>query len=89
MIALSVSGKTQEVIRHATNYRAVGAKVISITNTAGCPLAALSDININYYMPMFYAPASMGPQNLTTQLPVVYLLESIARFTAALVHKAE
>ena len=84
LIALSVSGETQEMIRQADNYRTVGAAVISITNAAACRLAALSDININYYMPVFYTPAFMGPQNLTTQLPVIYLLEILARRAAEL-----
>ena len=84
LIALSVSGETQEMICQVSNYRSVGATTISITNVSACRLAAFSDININYYVPLFYAPASMGPQNLTTQLPVIYLLEILARRAAAL-----
>ena len=85
LIALSVSGETEQIIYQANDYRAMGATVISITNAPTCRLAALSDININYYMPVFYAPQNMGPHNLTTQLPVIYLLETLARQAASLV----
>lgn len=85
LIALSVSGETKEIICQAANYRTAGSTIISITNAATCQLAALSDININYYMPVFYAPQCMGPQNLTTQLPVIYLLETLARWASSLV----
>lgn len=84
LIALSVSGETEQIIYQANDYHAAGAVVISITNAATCRLAALSDININYYMPVFYTPQNMGPHNLTTQLPVIYLLETLARQAASL-----
>lgn len=84
LIALSTSGETEETIIQANDYKLVHAKVISITNTSACRLANISDLNLNYYMPAFYAPSQMGPHNLTTQLPVIYLLETLARQAASL-----
>lgn len=84
LIALSTSGETEEIIIQVNDYKMVHAKVISITNTATCRLANISDLNLNYYMPVFYVPPQMGPHNLTTQLPVIYLLETLARQAAGL-----
>lgn len=82
LIALSVSGETEQIIYQSNDYRTAGASIISITNAGACRLASLSDINLNYYMPVFYSPQHMGPHNLTTQLPVIYLLETLARQAA-------
>lgn len=87
LIALSVSGETEQIIYQSNDYRGAGASIISITNTGACRLASLSDINLNYYMPVFYSPQYMGPHNLTTQLPVIYLLETIARQAAGFQEK--
>lgn len=80
--ALSVSGETTELNRQVLDYKELGACIISITNTSVCHLATLSDLNLNYYMPALYTSPAMGPHNLTTQLPVIYLLETLARQAA-------
>ena len=55
-----------------------GAKIISITNTDQCTAAKMSDVNFPYYMPLAYSVQGDGVQTaLTTQIPVVYLLEAL------------
>ncbi|EUJ26150.1 putative transcriptional regulator [Listeria floridensis FSL S10-1187] len=77
IIILSVSGETDHVIDQAQNMREYGSKIISITNTGKNTLAALSDINIPY----FVTPEMIDRTNITTQIPVLFLLESIAKKT--------
>ncbi|EUJ38622.1 MurR/RpiR family transcriptional regulator [Brochothrix campestris] len=75
MIILSVSGETEQVLEQARNMLSNGSKVISITNTAHNTLASLSDINLSYYVPQ----EKMTHANITTQLPVLFLLEALAK----------
>lgn len=75
MIILSVSGETEQVLEQARNMLSNGSKVISITNTAHNTLASLSDINFAYYVPQ----EKMTQANITTQLPVLFLLEALAK----------
>ncbi|MEI5993449.1 MurR/RpiR family transcriptional regulator [Candidatus Enterococcus mansonii] len=77
-IILSVSGETQEVIKQITELKRSGAKILSITNDEHSTIARLADYNISYYMPDERA-SSLDPFiNLTTQVPVIALLELLA-----------
>ncbi|MGD6967425.1 MurR/RpiR family transcriptional regulator [Rossellomorea vietnamensis] len=74
-IALSVSGETYTTTTHLNQLKQEGSKIISITNTKLSTIAKISDINIPYYVTEeLYEEA-----NITTQVPVVYILESLAR----------
>lgn len=76
VVALSVSGDTSETLRMATQLKNRGCPLISITNSAACPLALLSDCNLNYYIPA----VKLGDHlDITTQIPVMYLLETLGR----------
>lgn len=77
IIVLSVSGESPDVIKQAIQSKACGGKVISITNTRNCSLAKVADINIPYYV----TEEKYEDSNITTQIPVIYLLESLARET--------
>ncbi len=77
MIILSVSGETDQVLLQAQNMREYGSKIISITNTTKNTLAGLSDVNIPY----FVTPEMVDRTNITTQIPVLFLLESMAKRT--------
>lgn len=75
VIALSVSGETEELIEQIHGFKSAGIKVVSITCSANCTLSKLSDVNIAYY-------ASREREKLvdfTTQIPVLYIIESIAK----------
>ncbi|WP_078411198.1 MurR/RpiR family transcriptional regulator [Priestia abyssalis] len=74
-IALSVSGENHFTVTHLHQLKQEGSKIISITNTKLSTIAKISDINIPYYVTEeFFEKA-----NITTQVPVVYILESMAR----------
>ncbi|HWO95866.1 MAG TPA: MurR/RpiR family transcriptional regulator [Bacillus sp. (in: firmicutes)] len=74
-IALSVSGENNFTVTHLHQLKRDGSKIISITNTRLSTIAKISDLNIPYYVTEeFFEEA-----NITTQVPVVYILESMAR----------
>ncbi|MBO0480770.1 SIS domain-containing protein [Candidatus Enterococcus courvalinii] len=76
-IILSVSGETSEMIEKTEAFKRYGAKVLSITNDETSTIARLADYNLSYYM-----PETRGKEeslNLTTQVPVVTLLEMLAQ----------
>ncbi|MFD1392351.1 MurR/RpiR family transcriptional regulator [Lacticaseibacillus jixianensis] len=74
MVALSVSGESQPVIDMATRAQEAGVNVIAITDHADSTLSHLADLVITYYLPEL----TRGGLNLTTQVPIIYLLELIA-----------
>ncbi len=76
VIALSVSGEQRFLFRQIDGFKKGKASIISITNTHQCTLAKVSDFNIAYYMPMKVLP---GLYNITSQVPVIYILEAIAQ----------
>ena len=74
-IALSVSGETNFTVDHLNQLKQEGSKIISITNNKLSTISKISDINIPYYVTEeFFEKA-----NVTTQVPVVFILESLAR----------
>lgn len=80
LFVLSVSGETSSLISQMTGYQKRGAKIISITNNDCCTAANMSQINFSYYMPQIYAvQESRIRTTLTTQIPVIYLLETLTR----------
>lgn len=74
-IALSVSGENNFTVTHLNILKQEGSKIISITNNKLSTIAKISDINIPYYV----TEESFEEANITAQVPVVYILESIAR----------
>lgn len=76
VIALSVSGETRQVIDMARQLKERGCTLISLTNSASCTLAQISDLNLNYYMADVRVD---GYFQLTCQAPVLCLLEMIGR----------
>lgn len=74
-IIFSVSGDSKHIIEHANSIKRNGGKIISITNSKNCTLAKMSDCNLAYYVQQ----EKKGIYDLTTQVPVVYIIESIAK----------
>lgn len=74
-IALSVSGETHSTINHLNLLKQEGSQIISITNNKLSTIAKISDLNIPYYVTEEFIEEA----NITTQVPVVYILESMAR----------
>ncbi|WP_067842705.1 MurR/RpiR family transcriptional regulator [Amphibacillus sediminis] len=74
-IALSVSGENPFTVSQLNKLKQEGSKVISITNNKLSTIAKISDLNISYYITEEFYQQS----NITTQVPVVFIIESIAR----------
>ncbi|WP_026583139.1 MurR/RpiR family transcriptional regulator [Bacillus sp. J33] len=74
-IALSVSGENHFTVTHLNQLKQEGSKIISITNRKLSTVAKISDLNIAYYVTEEFFEGS----NITTQVPVVYILEAMAR----------
>ena len=80
VIILSVSGETPQIISQANHCKKRKAKIISMTNTSHSTIARLSDLNFSYYMPCAFVLPEVEEINLTTQLPVIYLLEALMKY---------
>lgn len=75
-IILSVSGETEEIIRIASQFSLQNCKIISLTNSENSTLARMADLNISYHMPPILLE---GHYNITTQIPVLYIIETIGK----------
>ncbi len=76
LLVLSASGEADETVERINRYKAAGASVISITNTAQCPAAQMADISFACYMPEIYG--EMDHISRISQIPAVYILERLA-----------
>ncbi|WP_019639491.1 MurR/RpiR family transcriptional regulator [Paenibacillus fonticola] len=74
-IAMSVSGETEPTISHINQLKQKGSNIVSITNNPHCTIGKIADVNISYYVTEEWA----NNANITTQIPVVYILEEMAR----------
>lgn len=74
-IVLSESGATYQTLKLANQLKQKGSRLLAITNKADSPLAKLADCSISYYVPQLMTNGT----NITTQIPVVYILETLAR----------
>lgn len=75
-IILSVSGETEQTIALANTFLKHKCKLVSITNSKDCTLAKMSDYNIAYYM---NNQKTKEEYNITTQIPVIFIMEAIAK----------
>lgn len=75
-ILLSVSGETEEILRFASQFSLHHCKVLSVTSHDGSSLARLADFNISWHIPQTRLD---GGYDITTQIPVIYILESLGR----------
>lgn len=74
-IALSVSGENEYTIPHIHKLKEKNSEILSITNNEQSTIAKLSDKNVSYYVTEEFYDTS----NITTQIPVIYILEELAR----------
>ena len=75
-IICSVSGETEIMLRKTGDLKSLGSKIISITNSSTNSLARQSDINLAYHLTPEYVDEEV---NVTSQLPAVFLIETLAR----------
>jgi DNA-binding MurR/RpiR family transcriptional regulator len=83
VIILSVSGETPHIISQLHRLREEGAVIVSITNTKTCTVAQLADYPLSYYVNTEFIEEA----NITTQLPVLYLIETLGKATYEALHK--
>lgn len=78
LIVLSVSGETSMVLSRVNEYKQANFQIISITNSDSSTLSKISDGAVGYFMPI----EMKGPvHNITTQVPVIHIIETLARKT--------
>lgn len=76
IVVLSVSGETKELINTINQMKNENCYIISITNSSKNTISKISDLNINYHLP---EDVLQDHVNLTTQVPVIHIIESIAK----------
>lgn len=85
VVALSVSGTTEQTLAQAGKLKERGCTLISITNSANCPLAQISDCSLSYYIPPVRIKTDDDPDpefegyDITSQIPVMFILETLGR----------
>ena len=79
IIALSVSGEVSETIERVNRFKELGAMIISITNSSSSTLARLSDFSLSYYTAVERRADQFADHNVTTQIPVVHILETVGK----------
>ena len=75
-IVLSVSGETEEILRFASQFNLHHCKVLSITGHEHSRLSKLADFNLSWHAPQ---TRITGGYDITTQIPVIYILETLGR----------
>ncbi|KAA8999417.1 MurR/RpiR family transcriptional regulator [Affinibrenneria salicis] len=83
-IILSVSGGTEDIIRLASQFSRHQCRIISLTNSETSTLAKMADLNTSYHMPPLVLE---GQYNITTQIPVLYIIETIGKRLPAFINK--
>lgn len=79
MIVFSISGNVRNLLPLFEVSQNSKMKIISITNNNNNTMAKLSHYNIPYYVRYDTLPASMLHSDFTTQVPVIYIVESLAK----------
>lgn len=75
-IVLSVSGETTEIIKLAKQFLFHHCKLITITSNNKSTLAQMADFNISYHAARLVVD---NEYDITTQVPVIYIIEPIGR----------
>lgn len=76
VIALSESGETEKLIEAVNQFKKKNCCVLSITNSPFSALAKLSDWNFSYNL---NTKRINGGYNGTTQIPVIFVIETLAK----------
>ncbi len=75
-ILLSVSGETPEILRLASQFSLRRCQIMAITHSESSSLAKMSDFTLAYHVPVIRLSDNY---DITTQVPVMYILEAIGR----------
>ena len=85
-VILSVEGESNFWIRAITSLKMSGSVIVTITNSCQNSIARLADYNVSYYVQRESKnnqDAILDKLDITTQLPVVYIIETLAKKTAS------
>jgi len=77
IIVISTSGETKEIIEKVHSFKNFSALTIAITNSATSTLAKISDFSLSYYVTIEKRSDVLSTHDVTTQVPVIYLLEKL------------
>ncbi len=75
-ILLSVYGETPEILRLASQFSLHRCQTLAITHSENSSLAKMSDFTLAYHVPII---SLNDNYDITTQVPVMYILEAIGR----------
>lgn len=75
-VVISSSGETEGILDMVKNSMHLNRSVISITNTSLNTLSNYSDVNIAYHVK---DERLEGKANISTQIPVCFIIESLSR----------
>lgn len=76
VIALSVSGETNELIDELGRFQKYQSYIISITASANSTVAKMSNFNLAYYLKQ---EELVSDVDITSQIPTVSIIEAISR----------
>lgn len=79
-IICSVTGETSVLLEKVEAMKNLNSRIISITNTSHNTLAKLSDVNLAYHLTEEFVDRENNI-NVTSQIPAIFLLETLARRT--------
>jgi len=84
VIALSVSGETMSLVDRLESFKALGAKIVSITNGKDNTISRLADHSLYYDIPreeflVIGAKKVVIKVNSASQVPAMYLIEMLVR----------
>lgn len=87
-LVLSESGETEQVLNKVVELREAGSKIISICNSQKNTLSRIADVSLYYNLADKWSERyPLG--NLTTQLPTLAILESLAHKAIAMKEKTK
>lgn len=82
IIILSVEGEGDILVQNSEILKRSKGTVVSITNSRNSTLAKIADYNISYYIQRELAYENSGMKvDITSQIPVIYIIEALAKLT--------
>lgn len=75
VIICSVSGESNDIIRHINNFKSKNCQIISITNNQNSTISKMSHLNISYYISQY----RNQDYDITSQIPVISIIEKIGK----------
>lgn len=84
IIVFSVTGETKDIINQLREFRNFDCVIISITNSEMSTIAKLSDLVISYYLPLQMQGKEDKKVNLTSQIPVMNIIEKLTFYLSQL-----